>query len=89
MSNIVSKEAKSGIKGYVIEVNKNPNPMPELIEYEKDKITVKNVVDLNNNNKEAIYNYAQTLEEGKQYYAHIYAVDNQNNVSEEFIKEIK
>lgn len=89
MSNIVSKEAKSGIKGYVIEVNKNPNPMPELIEYEKDKITVKNVVDLNNSNKEAIYNYAQTLEEGKQYYAHIYAVDNQNNVSEEFIKEIK
>lgn len=87
MSNIISQEAKSGIKGYVIDVNTNQNAMPELIEYEKDKITVKNVVSLSD---EGTYTKdLESLTEGQNYYLHVYAVDNNNNVSEEVIKKIK
>ena len=87
MSNIISQEAKAGIKGYVIDVNTNQNAMPELIEYEKDKITVKNVVSLSD---EGTYTKdLESLTEGENYYLHVYAVDNNNNVSEEVIKKIK
>jgi len=86
MSNIISQEAKAGIKGYVIDVNTNQNAMPELIEYEKDKITVKNVVSLSD---EGTYTKdLESLPEGENYYLHVYAVDNNNNVSEEVIKKI-
>ena len=61
--------------------------MPELIEYEKDKITVKNVVSLSD---EGTYTKdLESLTEGQNYYLHVYAVDNNNNVSEEVIKKIK
>ena len=43
-SNIVESTALSGIKGYVVSVNENPNKMPELIQYEEDGKTVSSVI---------------------------------------------
>ena len=84
-SNIVESTALSGIKGYVVSVNENPNKMPELIQYEEDGKTVSSVISAKNGK----LNYDLTnLEFGKKYYLHVYAIDNENNVSDEMISEV-
>ena len=84
-SNIVESTALSGIKGYVVSINENPNEMPELIKYEEDGKTISSVISAENGK----LNYdLDELEYGKKYYLHVYAVDNENNVSNEMISDI-
>lgn len=84
-SNIVESTALSGIKGYVVSINENSNEMPELIQYEEDGKTISSVISAENGK----LNYdLDELEYGKKYYLHVYAVDNENNVSNEMISDI-
>ncbi|MFQ6999955.1 MAG: InlB B-repeat-containing protein [Clostridium sp.] len=84
-SNIVESTALSGIKGYVVSINENPDKMPELIQYDEDGKTVSSVISAENGK----LNYDLTnLEFGKKYYLHVYAIDNENNVSDEMISDI-
>ena len=84
-SNVVEADALSGIKGYVVSINENPNEMPELISYEEDGKTVSSVISAEGGKLK--YSLDE-LEQNKKYYMHVYAVDNENNISDEVITEI-
>lgn len=82
-SNIVNESALSGLKGFVVEVNDKADPCPELITYDENNEFVQNVKEADSSgNLETTVNIPDF---GKQYYIHVFAVDNENNVSEENI----
>ena len=82
-SNIVKEESLSGIKGFVVRVTDSDKETPEIIEYEDDKETVKNIIPADENGKAKIE--AELDDTVISQYVHIFAVDNENNVSEELI----
>ena len=85
-SNIVSETAVSGIKGFVYDINQNSEPMPELVSYDENNEIVQNVIEADEN---GIINIpAATYSQGGRYYLHAFAVDNENNVSEELIVDL-
>lgn len=85
-SNIVSETAISGIKGFVYDIDQNPKPMSELIAYDENNETVQNVVLADENGRIDIP--LKEYEKTKGYYLHVFAVDNENNVSQELIADL-
>lgn len=85
-SNHISAEALSGIRGYVYEINTNPEAMPELITYEADGRTVYGVTEAAEDGRLVFETPELSCEET--YYLHAYAVDWANCVSEELVEKL-
>lgn len=82
-SNIVQEESLSGIAGFVVKVTDSDKETPEIIEYEDDKETVKNIIPADEEGKAE---FEVELDDTViSQYVHIFAVDNENNISEELI----
>ncbi|MCM1159687.1 MAG: Ig-like domain-containing protein, partial [Roseburia sp.] len=79
-SNEIREEMKTGLKGFVVLVNDDPSKLPEL--YEKSILTgeIKNFVKAVD---EQAYVDIPSKYIGKECYAHVCAVDNSDNVSEQ------
>lgn len=82
-SNIVQEKALSGIAGFVVKVTDSDKETPEIIEYEDDKETVKNIIPADEDGKAKIE--VELDDTVLSQYVHVFAVDNENNVSEELI----
>ncbi|MGN1134189.1 MAG: hypothetical protein ACI4RN_07030 [Oscillospiraceae bacterium] len=82
-SNVVSESALAGLNGFVVEVNDKSDPCPELITYDETNEFVQNVQTADSSGK--LTTSVNIPDFGKQYYIHVFAVDNANNVSEETI----
>lgn len=82
-SNIMTETAISGIKGYLYEVTDSEEPDTALITYDENNEIVQNVEPADEDGTLAAAIEIPDFE--GLYYLHIYAVDNENNVSDELI----
>jgi len=82
-SNVVAETALSGIKGYVFDISTNPDPMPELVVYDENNEVVQNVNPADPDGR--ICFPVGEYYGANEYYLHAYAVDNENNISDEYI----
>lgn len=85
ISNTVVSEAFADLKGFVVMTTESSDSALDSITYEDDGRTVANVVTAQDGK---ITYSMNNLEKNKKYYLHIFAVDNANNISEEYVKEI-
>lgn len=85
LSNTVVSEAFSDLKGFVVLETNSADSALEKIKYEEDGTTILDVIPATDG--KITYNM-NDLKKNKKYYLHIFAVDNENNISEEYIKEI-
>ena len=84
-SNIVNAQAFSGLKGFIVITTETEDSAKDLIEYQEDGKTLKNVIA----SEDGIIEYkAESLEKDKNYYLHVFAVDYAGNFSEETVYEI-
>ena len=83
LSNVVSHEAFSGLQGFAAAVSSDPEPNPELISYAEDNVTVLGVVPASADGTAVLS--VEPEDYSQPQYVHIFAVDNANNVSEEYI----
>ncbi|MBQ8923895.1 MAG: hypothetical protein IJ053_03780 [Lachnospiraceae bacterium] len=82
-SNIMTETATSGIKGYVYCLSTSPDKDTSILEYDENDEVVLNVVSADS---AGILNTSLEIPDGyDRYYLHVYAVDNENNVSDEKI----
>ena len=83
LSNVEKHEILSGLAGFVVGINASSEASPELIEYDEDRENILNIIpaDINGN---AVISVSPTDFTNPQY-VHIFAVDNANNISEEYI----
>ncbi len=84
-SDTVSAEAISGLKGFIVGISDNDDPMPELTEKNEDGSFVNNMVMAADGSAE--YELPKLLPEEVKH-VHIYAVDNAGNVSEETVMTV-
>lgn len=82
-SNVVTETAFADMKGFVVEVSESGQPSPELIEYDENNEHIINVIPCDSEGK--LSAAAEIPDHGKQYYIHVFAVDNADNISEEVI----
>lgn len=82
-SNVVTETAFADMKGFVVEVNESDQLSPELIEYDENNEHIINVIPCDA--EEKLSTAAEIPDYGKQYYIHVFAVDNADNISEEVI----
>ncbi len=82
-SNVMSEVALSDIKGYLYELTESPEPCTELIVYDENNEIVQNVQTADSNGK--LKGEVSISDFDKTYYLHVFAVDNENNISEELI----
>lgn len=82
-SNVVTETAFADMKGFVVEVSDSSQPSPELIEYDENNEHITNVILCDAQG--TLTASAELPDYGKQYYIHVFAVDNADNVSEEVI----
>ncbi|MBQ7066343.1 MAG: hypothetical protein IJN92_05940, partial [Lachnospiraceae bacterium] len=82
ISNTVSMESKTGIKGFLVKIDDNPEKTEEL--FEKSLLTgeYRNFVRANEDNA---YTDIPAEYIGKECYAHICAVDNAGNIGEQTV----
>lgn len=85
LSNTVVSEAFADMKGFVAIADTSSDSAKDRITYESDGKTVADVIVSTDGKADYTMN---NLKKGQKYYLHIFAVDNENNVSEEYIKEI-
>lgn len=83
LSNVVSHDAFSGLQGFVAVVSSDPDPNPELITYAEDAVTVIGVVPASADGTAVLS--VEPEDYSQPQYVHIFAVDNANNVSEEYV----
>ena len=84
-SNNVITEAFSDLKGFIVFTTDSADTAINMIEYSEDGITPLNIIDATDGR--ASYEM-DNLDKNKEYYLHIFAVDNENNLSEEYVKMI-
>lgn len=82
-SNVVNETAFADMKGFVVEVNESDQPSPELIQYDENNEHITNVIPCDAEGK--LSTAAEIPDYGNQYYIHVFAVDNADNISEEVI----
>lgn len=83
LSNVVSHEAFSGLQGFVAVASSDSEPNPDLIPYAEDNITVFGIVPASADGTAVLS--VEPEDYSQPQYVHIFAVDNANNVSEEYI----
>ena len=81
-SNIITKTALSGIKGYVYGVSDSAEPIENLVTYDENNEVVQNVITAGKDGK--LSASIDIPDNEKEYYLHVVAVDNENNVGEEY-----
>ncbi len=86
-SNVVAETALSGIKGYVFDINTSPDPMPGLVVYDENNEVVQNVNPADHDGR-ICFPVGESYGENE-YYLHAYAVDNENNISSEYIVSLR
>lgn len=85
LSNTVGTSAISGVHGFVVIQNDTAESAVSQIKYDADGKTPLDIIEATDGSA----NYEmKELEKNKKYYLHIFAVDNANNISEEYVKEI-
>lgn len=82
-SNVVTETAFADMKGFVVEVNNSGGSSPELVEYDENHEHIVNIrsCDADGN----LDTSAEIPDYNEQYYIHVFAVDNADNISEEVI----
>ena len=85
LSNTVTTSAISELRGFVAFITDSEESVMSKIEYDTDGKTPLNII--NAENGSAVYEM-KNLKKNKKYYLHVFAFDNANNISEEYIKEI-
>lgn len=85
LSNTVMTSAISELCGFVAFTTDSEESAASKIEYDTDGKTPLNII--NAENGSAVYEM-KNLKKNKKYYLHVFAFDNANNISEEYIKEI-
>lgn len=85
-SNVETRTAFADLKGYVVGINDSEASCPELIVYDENHEVVQNVIASDPKGNALLS--GEVPDFGKQYYMHIFAVDNANNVSAETIVPI-
>ncbi len=84
-SNTVGTSAISGVRGFVVIQTDSKESATSKIKYDEDGKTPLDIIEATDGKA----NYEmKDLEKNKKYYLHIFAVDNANNISEEYVKEI-
>ncbi len=86
-SNIVKTEAKSGMAGFVVKVTGTLDSARDLIEYEDDNYTVKDITPVTSSGTKARLEIELDDSLVTQC-VHIFSVDKANNISEELILPI-
>lgn len=86
-SNIMTEEAISGIKGYVIKISDSDKEDKSIIEYDSNDERIVNYTPADEDGN--LTTYINLSEENEGSYLHIYAVDNEDNVSEERIVDLR
>ncbi len=85
-SNIMTENALSGIKGYVYRITDSAEPDSTLIEYDENNEAVQNLELANSDG--SFKGQVEIPDFSKKQYIHVFAVDNENNVSNELIYPI-
>lgn len=86
-SNILKQEARSGMAGFVVKVTGTLDSARDLIEYEEDGYTVKDIIRVSSSGTTA--SFEVDLDDSLvTQCVHIFSVDNANNISEELILPI-
>ena len=86
-SNIIKRTAESGVAGFVVKVTDTLDSARDLIEYEDDNYTVKDISPTYGNGKRAKIEIE--LDDSRiSQCVHIFTVDKANNISEELILPI-
>lgn len=83
LSNVEKHEILSGLAGFVAGINASSEASPELIEYDENRENILNIIRADENGNALISVTPTDLT--KPQYVHIFAVDNANNISEEYI----
>ena len=83
LSNIRKHKAFSDLSGFVVKLSPSSEPDPSLIEYDENRENILDVVPADKSGKAALTVEPEDLTVPQ--YIHIFAVDNANNVSEEYI----
>lgn len=84
-SNTVLASAVSELRGFVAITTDSEESAVSEIEYDKDGKTPLNVIEAKNGS--AVFEM-KNLKKDQKYYLHVFAIDNANNISEEYVKEI-
>ena len=87
-SNIMSHMALSGIKGYVYIVNNNPNKDDSILNYDENNEHILNISNANEDGTLDININTTMYDSTNGLYLHVFAIDNEDNVSEEVIKNL-
>ena len=82
-SNIMTHTALSGLKGYVYGVSSNPEEDKSIISYDENGEYILNAVDADESGNLKIN--IDTSKYDENMYLHVYAIDNENNVSGETV----
>ncbi|MBR6402544.1 MAG: LPXTG cell wall anchor domain-containing protein [Eubacterium sp.] len=82
-SNIMTHTALSGLKGYVYGVSSSPEEDKSIISYDENGEYILNAVDADENGNLKIN--IDTSKYDENMYLHVYAIDNENNVSGETV----
>lgn len=85
ISNTAVAEAFSDMQGFIAFTTDSADSAVDLIKYAEDGKTPVDIIKAENGTAEYHMN---DLQKDKKYYLHVFAVDNQNNISEEYIKQI-
>ena len=87
-SNILTHVALSGIKGYVYVVNNSPDEDISILEYDENNEHILNTVEPDKNGILNINIDTSQYDTTKDLYLHVFAVDNEDNVSGEVVKNL-
>lgn len=85
MSNTVVADAFSDMKGFIAITTDSADSAKDMIKYSEDEHTPMDIILAEDGSAEYHMN---NLIKDKVYYLHIFAVDNENNISEEYVKQI-
>lgn len=85
MSNTAIAEAFSDMQGFIVFTTDSADSAVDMIQYAEDGKTPLEIIKAENGIAEYHMN---DLKKDKKYYLHIFAIDNQNNISEEYVKQI-
>jgi len=83
LSNVEKHEILSGLAGFVVGINASSEASPELVKYDENRENILNITRADENGTAQISVSPTDFTEPQ--YVHIFAVDNANNISEEYI----
>lgn len=83
LSNVEKHKVTSGFAGFVVGINNSSESSPELVKYDENNEFILNIATADENGTAQLSAVPTDFSEPQ--YVHIFAVDNANNISEEYI----